>query len=202
MSRKKKGSGSLDAGSPDAGAAAAVDLGSTNDVIEKAKRQRKSAPRPAKKQGNRKGAPSKAARKAEIERAEKIREALDYRRQGYTYAEIGEQMGVALTTARNWVREGIEAIPEEAAEEVRKLELDRIDLMQSRIFSLFLETPDPAYGEFIMKCMDKRAKYLKTQLDDPADDFFGSIADRMKEMVEADRPILRPDAPVPANPVL
>jgi len=200
MARKKKGSGSPDAGTPDAGAAA---MGPTNEAIAEAKKRGKDKPKPTKKQGNRKGTPSKAARKAEIERAEKIKEALDYRRQGYTYSEIADAMECSAGTAWNWVREGIAAIPEEAADQLRRMELDRLDMMQSRLFDQFMEAPQTALVDTILKIMGTRARYLKLYVeDDGAGNFLDNIAQRMKDAIVADKPVLRPDGPLPAHPVL
>jgi len=56
------------------------------------------------KQGRQKGYNTP---KAEIERQKEIKEAMEYRRMGYTYRQIAEQMEVAPSTAYKWVAEGL-----------------------------------------------------------------------------------------------
>ena len=73
-------------------------------------------------------------RKAEVLRVEPMNEALDYRRQGYTYRQISERLKCAPQTAHNYVRDGLAMIPVEAADDVRAMELDRLDFMQQQLF--------------------------------------------------------------------
>src|SRR5215468_5628302 len=59
--------------------------------------------------------------KAEIERQEQIKEAMEYRLMGYTYRLIAEQMEVAPSTAYKWVVEALADITQETAEELRRV---------------------------------------------------------------------------------
>ena len=57
-------------------------------------------------------------------------EALEYRKLGYTYAQIAESLGMGCPqTAWNAVESALKATLQEAADEVRKLELERLDAM-------------------------------------------------------------------------
>ena len=70
-----------------------------------------------------------------IERAERIAEALDLRKQGCSYPAIAAEMGVSMSTAHDYVLAGMLAIIREPAEHVLLLELERLDLMQAGIFA-------------------------------------------------------------------
>lgn len=110
------------------------------------------------------------------------------RRQGFTYQQIADNMEISVSTAHRYVRDGIVGIPAENAEAVRTLELDRLDLMQQQCFALFI----------------RRARYLGLYQEQagPVDTFVRDMSHRYAELMAADKPILRPDAPVPANPIV
>ena len=76
------------------------------------------APKKKRTQGRQKGYNTP---KAEIERQEQIKEAMEYRLIGYTYRQIAEQMNVATSTAYKWVAEGLAEITQETAEELRRV---------------------------------------------------------------------------------
>ncbi len=68
-------------------------------------------------------------------RAELAREAVDYRIQGHDLGEIGNQLGVSAEEVVWLVDEGIRALSLENAVQTRLLDIRRIDLMMSSIFS-------------------------------------------------------------------
>ena len=160
--------------------------------------------KPAKPKKPRKRAKSAKEHKREIERRENMNEALDYRRQGYTYQQIAEQMDKDRSTIFRWVNEAIAEIPVEKAEIVRTMELERLDLMQQRLWEQFEEAPSGQSMNSILALMDRRARYLKLYQDEDggADEFMAMASQRFAEMLAADKPILRPDGAIPANPVL
>lgn len=59
--------------------------------------------------------------------AERVAEALRMRRDCMTYAAIGEALGVSEETAGQWVREALEKRIQEPLEDVRRMELARLD---------------------------------------------------------------------------
>lgn len=61
------------------------------------------------------------------ERRERTAEALRLRKKGHTYAEIATQLGISTTRAHEDVQEALQEITAEPAEEVRKMELERLD---------------------------------------------------------------------------
>lgn len=64
-----------------------------------------------------------------MERADRIAKCLDLRRQGYSYDEIGREVGISKANAHKLTVLGLEALPRESAEEVRKLEAERLDAL-------------------------------------------------------------------------
>jgi hypothetical protein len=64
---------------------------------------------------------------------EKRARALDLRRRGLTYRDVAKQLGCALSIAHEYVHEAIAAIPREAAEDVRALELAKLDASERRL---------------------------------------------------------------------
>lgn len=71
----------------------------------------------------------RTARRREMERADRIAKCLDLRRQGYSYDEIGREVGISKANAHKLTVLGLEALPRESAEEVRKLEAERLDAL-------------------------------------------------------------------------
>lgn len=183
MARKKR-----DAQSP---AAAASNGGKADPAAPKKKRRR-----------NRSVKEDKAA----IERAEKKAAALDFRRQGYTYAAIAAELGISAPTAHRYVQDAIAEIPQEAAEEVRTMMIGRLDAMMSKCYEQLDmgEGVDAGLFEMILKLDDRRARLLGIyrENDGAADSLAGALIDRMAAAMKADAPILRPDGPIPASPVM
>jgi hypothetical protein len=99
---------------------------------------------------------------ARVQAAVRRKEAIDYRLQGMTYREIAQELGVTPTRARQLVAEALAAIEKdtaESAEELRRLELDRLDQLQSGIWE------DAAGGNLkavgaALKIMERRAKLM------------------------------------------
>ncbi len=162
---------------------------------------------------------------ASIERAAKLAEnqaeALRMRRNGNTYAEISELMGVAVSTARRWVVDAIEAIPQEEAQEMRAMMVSRIDLlMKPYMLALqdFMDArtdgdgalPPPEIMVSVLRLEARRAKLLGLDFADRmiAESYakqancYAKQGNAYADMLKADMPILRPDAPVPLNPIL
>jgi DNA-binding CsgD family transcriptional regulator len=70
-----------------------------------------------------------------IRYAERIAEALDYRRQGFSYSEIAKQMRCSLSTAHGYITDRLAALVTEDRAEVLKLELDRLDQLMASIYA-------------------------------------------------------------------
>jgi len=72
-------------------------------------------------------------------------QAADLRSLGYTYAMIGERMGVDRSTACRMVQRSVMELPTEGAEEVRRVELEKIDRAE-RYYNGILSSPPPKIG--------------------------------------------------------
>lgn len=66
------------------------------------------------------------------EQAQLDADALRLRSKGLTYRQIGSQMGVEGSTARDRCIRALNAITQDAADEYRKLELERLDALEQR----------------------------------------------------------------------
>ena len=90
------------------------------------------------------------------------REALHRRKCGWTYDRIGEALGITQQAAMACVRRALEKVAAECsekAEEVRQLELDRLDAMLMGLWSK-AEEGDPAAVDRVLRIQERRAKYL------------------------------------------
>lgn len=77
-----------------------------------------------------------ANKSAEAQAPEKRHQALEFRKLGLPYKAIGEKLGVTANTACRYVKKEIEIINKlnnESAEELRRMELERLDLAMSAI---------------------------------------------------------------------
>jgi hypothetical protein len=165
--------------------------------------------------GKKKSTGSRRRRSAKIdkqaaERAEKMREALQYRRLGYSYEAIGETIGVSQSTAHRYVTDAIRAIPADEAEDVRLMMLDRLDRMLAPLMRQVEEdAADSSTISAILQVEDRRARllgiYSLPALGDGADavDSRGALEHRrLLERIIAERPALRPDEGGPLVPIL
>ncbi len=161
----------------------------------------------AKRKANGSGKKKARTDAASIRLREKQKEALDYRRMGYSYRQIAEQMDEATSTVSRWVREAVREIGEEEASDVRALMLERLDWMLSETMSLMQESFEPALIDTVLKLDDRRARILglyRDGGDSPAETVLKAMGARMAEMMKMDAPVLRIEAgtPLPSSPVL
>ena len=69
------------------------------------------------------------------------RRAADLRSIGYTYQAIANQFDVSVGTAHDMVRRAVAEIPTEGAEEVRKIELEKIDSSERQLQRIIRNPP-------------------------------------------------------------
>lgn len=62
---------------------------------------------------------------------EKAKQAVEYRLLGYTYRQIGEEMGIDLTRAYQLVNWAMGQVPSESVEELRGMQTARLESMLS-----------------------------------------------------------------------
>lgn len=83
---------------------------------------------PAERQATRtRGGDGRFARSAET--ALRDAQAAELRAKGWTYRRIGEELGLSPSNAHEAVQRAMDAIPQEAGEAARRLELERLDQM-------------------------------------------------------------------------
>jgi hypothetical protein len=90
---------------------------------------------------------------------ETARKALDLRRGGATYRQIAGAMGLSHGGAEKAVKRGLKMIVAEPAEEVLKLELDRLDGMFMGLWP-GIQRGDPASVSAGVRVVARRAKLL------------------------------------------
>jgi len=156
------------------------------------------------KQGRQKGYNTP---KAEIERQEQIKEAMEYRLMGYTYRQIAEQMEVAPSTAYKWVAEGLADITQETGEELRRVMMEQCHQIIQKLMPLMDETAPRDVLDGILKVQQQQMKLagmlqgagISLSIGKPGT---GDSEEDIIVRIKADAPVLRPDEPVPVNPVL
>lgn len=94
-----------------------------------------------------------------IETYRKMAEAMDYRLQGHTFAEIGEFMKLKTTRAYELVSMGLRDTIAEPSEDVRAMELRRLDKLQSAYFANAV-TGDIKSADLALKIMAHRANLM------------------------------------------
>lgn len=98
--------------------------------------------------------------KNQIEPNERARRALELRRAGVTYDLIAQQLGYKdASVAYNTVKRALKRALQEPADDVRELELSRLDRMESVLWPQALQGDQGAIDR-LLKIADRRAKYL------------------------------------------
>lgn len=70
-----------------------------------------------------------------IHQAELDAEAAHLRAQGLTYRQIGQRQGCNQSSAYQRVQRALAAVPVEAVEELRRVELERLDLLLEKVMT-------------------------------------------------------------------
>ncbi|MCL2449235.1 MAG: helix-turn-helix domain-containing protein [Polyangiaceae bacterium] len=96
---------------------------------------------------------------------ERRAQALELRKRGYSYRDVAKALGVSVQVAHAYVKDAIAAIPVEAAEIVRAMELERCDRLWNSLQTK-IKDGDPHAVQAAIRVLDRRAKYLG--LDAPA----------------------------------
>ena len=99
-----------------------------------------------------------------IDNAERILDAVKYRRAGMTYKEIGKAMGYSAVRAHKVVTRELRKVKEELSEEVeaiKTIEAERLDvLLRVQWANITDETKGGPALDRILRIMDRRAKLL------------------------------------------
>jgi DNA-binding CsgD family transcriptional regulator len=98
---------------------------------------------------------------------EKKLRALDLRKMGLSYREIAAQMGCHHTTVGNYLNQAMDeykAEEKEKAEDVRELQLMRLDKMLAASWPLAMDG-DPKANASVLRIMERQAKLLGLDLE-------------------------------------
>lgn len=101
---------------------------------------------------------------AQATSAETTIEMLELRKQGWTYQAIGDKFGMTAPSAYERVKKALHASVAEPAEDVRQMELERLDHLYQKL-SPKVEAGDTRAIQTALSIMDRRAKMLG--LDSP-----------------------------------
>jgi hypothetical protein len=132
---------------------------------------------------------------------------MEYRLMGYTYRQIAEQMEVAPSTTYKWVSEGLANITQETAEELRRLMMEQCHQIIQKLMPLMDETAPQDILDGILKVQQQQMKLAGLLQDSGAISVSvgngnGDSDEDIVVRIKADAPVLRPDEPVSARPVL
>lgn len=91
---------------------------------------------------------------------ERQQKALEYRKAGFTYQKIADQLNYKnASCAEHAVKAAMDRITEQPAKEVRKLELERLDAILTTLWAQVAKGHLGAVDR-VLKIMDRRARYL------------------------------------------
>lgn len=105
------------------------------------------------------------------ERRERMAEALEKRKQGLSYPKIAAAIGVSTAQAERDVKQALDLITREPAEDVRKIELDRSEEQHLRLNAeigrclakLKQDGPDVRWVDQIRKLVETQNKIAQTR---------------------------------------
>ena len=149
------------------------------------------------KRRSHKRSPTAGVTRERIRIAEKQGKALELRKAGQSYRAIAKELGYAGPGgAHKAVASGLRLTLQEPADDVRQLEMQRLDRMLESYWPAVLKG-DPKAGGIVIRSMDRRATYLgldapvKIDLEQRIRD--GAIAEGLDpdEAVEIARQIIR-----------
>jgi hypothetical protein len=112
----------------------------------------------------------------EIERHEKIAEAMHYRRSGYSYPAMAKALKINQATAYRLVLRGMRAIIQQPTEDVLQLELARIDEMLTGVYARAVKGDLRAIDR-VLRLQERRARFLGLdKIDGPPSPPVGPIS--------------------------
>lgn len=100
----------------------------------------------------------RALRPRDIAEVERMKEALDMRKRGRTFDDIAKKLGFSHASgASKFVKRALEMTIQESADEVRKIELERYDMVLRGLLPQ-AERGDARAAEVCIKLFERRAK--------------------------------------------
>jgi hypothetical protein len=124
--------------------------------------------------------------RSDAESAERRRQALELRKAGYGFEEIGRALGLSTAGAYKVVQTALKATYREPADDVRKLELERLDRLTRGLWPRAIQGETEAIDR-VLKLMTRRARLLG--LDEPEKhDVRATVQPRLTIPATDDRP--------------
>lgn len=120
-----------------------------------------------------------------LEGVERQVKALDLRKAGLSFPAIAEKLGYSGPGgAYKAVMTAIRRTQQEPADEVRRLELERLDIMLQKTWE-WVENGEPRAIDRVLRIMERRAKYLG--LDAPVKvDMVHTVIDEARRLAQAE----------------
>lgn len=113
---------------------------------------------------------------------ERARQALELRKAGVHYVDIARQLGYASHVgALNAVQRALKMTLQEPADDVRQLELERLDTMWAKTWE-WVQNNDPRAIDRALRLMERRSRYLG--LDAPKQVDLNIIKRRAQEVAD------------------
>jgi Sigma-70, region 4 len=117
-----------------------------------------------------------------IQARERERHALELRKGGATLAQVGEALGVSKARASQLLERALGRLPRESGEEVRRLEVERLDALLMAMWPQAMKGSGWAVGR-CLEVMERRARLLGL---DAAD----ARADRLVDVLAEAAPLV------------
>ena len=103
--------------------------------------------------------PSPRRRLNSVQRATRRADAIAMRRAGVRVDAIAERLNVSPRSVYAWIRDALADIPREEADELRRLELDRLDDLFFPMYRAALKG-DARAADTALRIMERRARLL------------------------------------------
>jgi len=133
---------------------------------------------------------------------EREAKALELRKAGYTFEQIGKSIGVSTAVAQKAYYRVLERLPGiENREQMRRLEAERLDTLMRRRWQAALDGEESAFNQ-VLRLMERRAKLLG--LDEPGNPnvtVILKILTQLKSLPEAELLDVLGYQPVDGGPV-
>lgn len=100
-----------------------------------------------------------ATRQQRLQGAERRKQVLELAQAGYSFRQIGAQLGISHATAYEHFRNALAEVVQPVAEEVLTLELARLDTLQQPIWASAARG-NLKYQAAVLHLMERRAAYL------------------------------------------
>lgn len=89
-----------------------------------------------------------------------LAQAVELRLAGKSYRQIAAAQGTSVGTAHNRVKAAMKATLQEPCDEVRQMELERVDRLFAKMYEIAVEKGSARHAEIALRVMERRAKLI------------------------------------------